>query len=94
MFNCNENNGTMKDIMFNIMYFSVLILGVQFMIFVNIHLLISVSQMMQSLYQDCNLVHADLSEYNMLWHEGQVCFKLDQTFLSSASVYILQKEQS
>lgn len=29
-------------------------------------------QMMQQLYQECNLVHADLSEYNMLWHEGKV----------------------
>uniref|UniRef100_A0A673MBJ3 Serine/threonine-protein kinase RIO3 n=1 Tax=Sinocyclocheilus rhinocerous TaxID=307959 RepID=A0A673MBJ3_9TELE len=40
----------------------------------DIHLLFSVSQMMQRLYQDCNLVHADLSEYNMLWHDGQVWF--------------------
>uniref|UniRef100_A0A673FJG4 Serine/threonine-protein kinase RIO3 n=1 Tax=Sinocyclocheilus rhinocerous TaxID=307959 RepID=A0A673FJG4_9TELE len=33
-----------------------------------------VLNMMQQLYQDCNLVHADLSEYNMLWHDGQVWF--------------------
>ncbi|XP_042299308.1 serine/threonine-protein kinase RIO3-like [Sceloporus undulatus] len=31
-----------------------------------------VLQMMQKLYKECNLVHADLSEYNMLWHGGQV----------------------
>jgi len=31
-----------------------------------------VLQMMQTLYQQCNLVHADLSEYNMLWHDGKV----------------------
>lgn len=30
-------------------------------------------QVMQQLYQECNLVHADLSEYNMLWHDGKVC---------------------
>ena len=29
-------------------------------------------QLMQLMYQECNLVHADLSEYNMLWHEGKV----------------------
>ncbi|TRY91383.1 hypothetical protein DNTS_013514 [Danionella cerebrum] len=33
-----------------------------------------VLNMMQRLYQDCNLVHADLSEYNILWHDGQVWF--------------------
>uniref|UniRef100_A0A8C2KY17 Serine/threonine-protein kinase RIO3 n=1 Tax=Cyprinus carpio TaxID=7962 RepID=A0A8C2KY17_CYPCA len=33
-----------------------------------------VLNIMQRLYQDCNLVHADLSEYNMLWHDGQVWF--------------------
>uniref|UniRef100_A0A3Q3X341 Serine/threonine-protein kinase RIO3 n=1 Tax=Mola mola TaxID=94237 RepID=A0A3Q3X341_MOLML len=31
-----------------------------------------VLHLMQRLYQECNLVHADLSEYNMLWHEGKV----------------------
>ncbi|XP_068021581.1 serine/threonine-protein kinase RIO3 [Melanerpes formicivorus] len=29
-------------------------------------------QMMQQLYKECKLVHADLSEYNMLWHGGKV----------------------
>ena len=26
------------------------------------------------MYQQCNLIHADLSEYNMLWFEGNVYF--------------------
>ncbi|KAM9775411.1 serine/threonine-protein kinase RIO3 [Syngnathus typhle] len=31
-----------------------------------------VLEMMQKLYKECHLVHADLSEYNMLWHQGKV----------------------
>lgn len=34
-------------------------------------------QVMQTLYQECNLVHADLSEYNILWFEGKVQNTLD-----------------
>ncbi|KAI5624128.1 serine/threonine-protein kinase RIO3, partial [Silurus asotus] len=31
-----------------------------------------VVQMMHQLFGECNLVHADLSEYNMLWHDRKV----------------------
>ena len=31
-------------------------------------------QMMCTMYQKCKLIHADLSEYNMLWHEDKVWF--------------------
>lgn len=31
-----------------------------------------VLHVMQQLYQECNLVHADLSEYNILWYQGKV----------------------
>eukprot|EP01101_Sappina_pedata_P009972 TRINITY_DN616_c0_g3_i1.p1 TRINITY_DN616_c0_g3~~TRINITY_DN616_c0_g3_i1.p1 ORF type:complete len:592 (-),score=274.69 TRINITY_DN616_c0_g3_i1:116-1891(-) len=29
-------------------------------------------RMMRTLYQECHLVHADLSEYNILYHEGSI----------------------
>lgn len=33
-------------------------------------------QMMQALYQKCNLIHSDLSEYNILWHRDR-CYFID-----------------
>ena len=30
--------------------------------------------MMQKMLKECNLIHADLSEYNMLWHEDKLWF--------------------
>lgn len=40
---------------------------------------------MQKLYQECNLVHADLSEYNMLWHEGKVRVSSENRYRQDAS---------
>ncbi|KAM7427906.1 Serine/threonine-protein kinase RIO3, partial [Porites harrisoni] len=31
-------------------------------------------EIMCTMYQKCKLIHADLSEYNMLWHENKVWF--------------------
>lgn len=31
---------------------------------------------MKTLYEKCNLIHADLSEYNILWHDSK-CFFID-----------------
>ncbi|XP_018568166.1 serine/threonine-protein kinase RIO3 [Anoplophora glabripennis] len=35
-----------------------------------------VKNAMKLLYEEANLIHADLSEYNILWHEGQ-CYFID-----------------
>ena len=35
-----------------------------------------VISMMHRLYRECNLIHADLSEFNILWHEGR-CWVID-----------------
>eukprot|EP01090_Pellita_catalonica_P022539 TRINITY_DN8800_c0_g1_i1.p1 TRINITY_DN8800_c0_g1~~TRINITY_DN8800_c0_g1_i1.p1 ORF type:complete len:310 (+),score=41.72 TRINITY_DN8800_c0_g1_i1:81-932(+) len=41
-------------------------------------------QMMRKLYQDCDLVHADLSEYNILYHRGRAWFiDVSQSVVSS-----------
>ncbi len=29
---------------------------------------------MRKMYSDCHLIHADLSEYNMLWYKGEIVF--------------------
>ena len=34
--------------------------------------MIDISKIIKDLYRKCNLVHADFSEYNLLWHEGNV----------------------
>lgn len=37
-------------------------------------------QIMIKLYRDCNLIHADLSEFNLLWHEHKVyCIDVSQS---------------
>lgn len=33
-----------------------------------------VLEMMERMFKRCNLIHADLSEYNMLWHRGEVWY--------------------
>lgn len=35
--------------------------------------------LMVKLYKDCDLIHADLSEYNLLWHDGKLwCIDVSQ----------------
>lgn len=36
--------------------------------------LLPLSQGMHKMYRECHLVHADLSEYNMLWHQDKIYF--------------------
>ena len=40
-------------------------------------------RIVRTLYQTCRLVHADLSEYNILWHEGSLFVIGEQWLLSS-----------
>lgn len=36
-------------------------------------------QLMIRLYRDCDLIHADLSEFNLLWHEDKLwCIDVSQ----------------
>ena len=41
-------------------------------------------EMMIRLFRDCDLIHADLSEYNLLWHENKVwCIDVSQSVLTT-----------
>ncbi|CAG2170526.1 unnamed protein product [Oppiella nova] len=41
-------------------------------------------EMLCKLYKDCDLVHADFSEYNLLWHENRLwCIDVSQAVLST-----------
>jgi RIO kinase 1 len=42
-----------------------------------------IMQMIENGYKKADLVHADLSEYNILWHDGPVIIDVSQAVLTS-----------
>jgi RIO kinase 3 len=41
-------------------------------------------EMMIKLFRDCGLIHADLSEYNLLWHQNKIwCIDVSQSVFTT-----------
>src|SRR5699024_7043713 len=43
-----------------------------------------VIELISKLYTDCDMIHGDLSEYNLLWHESKIfCIDVSQSVRST-----------